>query len=263
MTPCQALAVASAGTALLLTAAKASATDGPGETRGLPCRPTIACTAEIVPSGALEVEAGSLTRSLSTGRQETFPFLLKLTLAKWVQVQVGSNGYTSAEGAPSMRFFDNLTAGAKFPLLDQGTYRPALAVSAAVGFPVASQDGQTVSDDLFFTAYVTKDIGPLHADFNAGVNAWGLNGTPEPQEWVALALSTSLPPPFGVMAEAYYFSGALPLETRDGGLLFAVSHSPRPWLTFDVGGDVGYFPSVRSFSAFVGMTIIPFVLWKG
>ena len=34
------------------------------------------------------------------------------------------------------------------------------------------------------------------------------------------------------------------------------------WLTFDVGGDVGFFPSTRAYSVFVGMSIIPAILWK-
>jgi hypothetical protein len=49
---------------------------------------------------------------------------------------------------------------------------------------------------------------------------------------------------------------------RDGGFLCAVSHSPRAWLMFDAGGDIGWYPSTRAFSLFVGMTLIPVVLWN-
>lgn len=52
------------------------------------------------------------------------------------------------------------------------------------------------------------------------------------------------------------------MAPRDGGFLFAFSHSPRTWLTFDVGGDLGFFPSTRAYSVFVGMSIIPVILWK-
>jgi hypothetical protein len=40
-----------------------------------------------------------------------------------------------------------------------------------------------------------------------------------------------------------------------------LSLTPKPWLVFDFGGDVGWFPSTRAHSLFLGMTIIPVVLW--
>jgi hypothetical protein len=64
------------------------------------------------------------------------------------------------------------------------------------------------------------------------------------------------------MAESYYFSDASPVATHDGGALFAVSVSPKPWLMFDLAGDVGYFPATRSASFFVGMSIVPVRLWQ-
>jgi hypothetical protein len=64
------------------------------------------------------------------------------------------------------------------------------------------------------------------------------------------------------MGEAYYFTDAAPVAPRDGGVLFAVSHSPRTWLVFDVGGDVGWFPSTRAYSVFVGASFIPAVFWR-
>jgi hypothetical protein len=82
------------------------------------------------------------------------------------------------------------------------------------------------------------------------------------QGLVALALTANIPPPFGVMGEAYYFSNAAPVAPRDGGFLFAFTHSPRSWLIFDMGADIGWFPSSRAYSLFVGMSIIPVVLWR-
>lgn len=238
--------------------------DQPGDTRGLPCRPTIACTAELVPPGAFEFEAGYLYRRLGGERQVSFPVLFKLTFAPWIQLQVGSNGYTSMEGPSSSRYFDDVTAGAKVNVLDQGKLRPAVSFSLAAGVPTVAESGYVRTYDALLTAYVTKDIGPFHADLNVGLNVWRLDGSPVPQEWVALAVSAPLPWPFGVMVESYYFTDAAPLAMRDGGFLFALSHSPKPWLTFDVGGDIGYFGAEangRAFSAFVGMSMVPFLLW--
>jgi hypothetical protein len=112
------------------------------------------------------------------------------------------------------------------------------------------------------TAYVTKDVGWVHADLNVGANAWRLDGAPLPQAWWALAVSIDLPDPLGAMVEGYYFTDAAPIAPRDGGFLFAISHNPRPWLMFDFGGDVGWFPSTRAYSVFVGMSVVPALLWK-
>jgi hypothetical protein len=115
--------------------------------------------------------------------------------------------------------------------------------------------------DAFFTLYATKDLGPIHADLNVGANFWRIDRDTKQQEWIALALSANLPRPFGVMVEGYYFADAAPLAQRDAGLLGAISLSPAPWLTFDFGGDLGAFPSQRDYSLFVGMSIVPVLLW--
>jgi len=247
----------------LLTSRLAPGADLPGDTRTLPCRPTIACTADLVQPGAFELEAGTLFRRLgATGRQWTFPFLAKLTAAEWFQLQVGSNGYSIAQGDVPAQFLDDAQIGGKFHVLDQGEIRPSLSFSATASIPTFRGEGYLRTYDAFFTAYITKDFGPLHADLNVGENVWRVEGDPRPQEFAALALSMNLPAPFGAMAESYYFTDATPVAVRDGGFLFAISHSPKPWLMFDFGGDVGMFPSTRSYSVFVGMSIVPVLLWR-
>jgi hypothetical protein len=248
--------------ALSFDPARAFALGPPGATRGLPCRPTIACTADIVPPGAFELEAGALFRHLADHeRRWSLPFLAKLTLTRWAQVQVGSNGATVADGSSPALFFDDVTAGLKVHGVDQTRQRPAISASATISIPAAPARGSERTYDAFFVLYVTKDLGPIHADLNFGANLWSIDHDTREQEWLALALSANLPPPFGVMIEGYYFAAAAPLAPRDGGLLGAVSLSPKPWLTFDFGGDVGAFPSTRDYSLFVGMSIVPVLLW--
>jgi hypothetical protein len=267
--PACVLAAAIVGVTAAPTARAAETPDA--RDRTLPCRPTIACTADIVPPGTVDLEAGVLYRSLgpsslthpaSATRQWTFPFLAKLTLAPWVQVQVGSNGLTEATGLTPQDYFDDLVVGAKFHLLDQSEWLPAVSLSAEASVPTFPGQGYLRTYDAFFTAYVTKDFGPVHADFNAAWNVWRLEGAPLSQGLAALALTANTPPPFGMMGEAYYFTDAAPVAPRDGGLLLAFTHSPRSWLVFDLGADVGWFPSTRAYSLFVGMAIIPVVLWR-
>ena len=47
-----------------------------------------------------------------------------------------------------------------------------------------------------------------------------------------------------------------------GGLLMALTHAPRRWLMFDLGVDVGTFARTRAASGFVGLTVVPAVLWR-
>jgi hypothetical protein len=68
-----------------------------------------------------------------------------------------------------------------------------------------------------------------------------------------------MPANFGVEVEGYYFFPAEPAASRDGGLRGAVTYSLRSWLVVDAGGDLGWFPSIRRFTAFAGITVIPVV----
>ena len=191
----------------------------------LPCRPTIACTADFVPPGVMELESGYIYRRLGDGaNQSSIPFLLKLTLLEWVQLQIGSNGPTVASAPSEARFFDDITVGLKFHLHDQTRHTPSISLSSTLSIPTFQATGYTRTYDALFTACVTKDFGWLHADWNVGGNVWRLEGPPLPQAWTALALSVPLPRHFGAMLEVYYFSDAAPVNPRDGGLLAAVSY---------------------------------------
>ena len=256
---------------LTLMGHRARAAESPGpDDKALPCRPTIACTADIVKPGSFELESGMLFRKLAGNvRQWSFPFLAKLTLTDWVQLQVGSNGFTTQWPGLAghldrdrARFFDDVQLGAKLHLVDQTTLAPSISFSAALSVPTVDAIGYVRTTDALFIGYVTKDIGPVHADLNVGLNALALDDTPAAQPWTALAISAEPIKRFGAMVEGYVFADARPYAHHDAGFLFALSASPRPWLVFDAGGDIGGFPDdSRVFSVFVGMTIVPVVLF--
>jgi hypothetical protein len=245
--------VATAALASLACAASARpslAAEWPNaETKALPCRPTIACTADLVPPGAFEIESGYLYRKIASGAgtqasQRSAPFLLKLTLAPWVQVQAGSNGYGVARGALPSQYLDDATLGVKAHLVDQSLRAPSLALSATASVPTfAAQLGYVRTYDALFTAYATKDFGPLHVDLNAGINVWRIEGAPLPQSFAALAFSTNLSPPFGIMAETYAFSDAAPVAARDGGVLVAHEDPARAEVTFVLAAAIAFADS--------------------
>jgi hypothetical protein len=128
--------------------------------------------------------------------------------------------------------------------------------------PTFAADGYVHNDNAVFVSYASKDLGPVHADWNVGLGALQLNGSPRVQEYTSLALSAALPANLGVDLEGYIFSKADPVAPHDGGLRAALTVAARPWLVFDAGGDVGFFPSVRGYSLFAGVTIIPVVFWR-
>jgi hypothetical protein len=247
-----------------LVTARAQAIDFPDASyKALPCRPTIACTADIVPPGVIELELGYLYRRLAHAvNQQSVPFLLKLTLSDWAQFQLGSNGPTFASMPVPARFFDDVTLGLKLHLIDQEPRVPSLSLSATASIPTRAAVGYLRTYDALFILYVTKDFAWLHADLNLGMNLWQLEATPRTQLWAALALSVALPRGFGPMLELYYFSDAAPVAPSDAGLLVALSYQPRNWVVFDAGFDVGFVAATRAVSAFVGMTFIPLDLWE-
>lgn len=193
--------------------------------------------------------------------QQSLPFLLKLSLARWAQLQIASNGQTFASPPSQARFFDDVTLGLKLHLADQSARAPSLSISFAASLPTTPQLGYTRTYDALGIIYVTKDLAWLHADLNLGLNLLALDTTPRPQPWIALALSVALPRGFGPMAELYYFSDVAPLAPADAGLLVALSWQPKHFLVLDAGADVGFIEKTRIASAFVGMTIIPIDLW--
>ncbi len=244
--------------ALVLTSVPALAVETPdARDHALPCRPTISCTADIAAPGTFEVELGWGASKGTFGSTRIVPFLLKQTLTKMLQLQVGSNGVTYGQPARNL-YFDNLFMGAKLHLADQDKWAPSFAVTALVGVPLNNVNGL----EALVTGHASKDIGPIHGDLNLGIAEVALDTTPVSQGFGAFALSASLPGSFGVAAEVYYFTDSPPLAPHDGGVRFVLTTAPKPWLVFDMGADAGFFPSVRAFTLFFGMTIVPVVFWR-
>jgi hypothetical protein len=225
------------------------------DTRALPCRPTIACTADLVAPGIVEVEAGVQWRRSPAETVFSTPMLLKLTLAEWGQLQIGTGGllYRSSYS------FDAVTAGLKLHLQEQTDGLPSVSVSFAAAVPTA-QPAQ--GSAALLATYLTKDLGWLHVDFNLGLNVFRPERDGRAQAWSALALSVALPHGWSPMVELYGFTDASPLVARDAGLLVAIAWQPMHWLVIDVGADVALLQQTRTLNAFVGFTATVFDLWE-
>jgi hypothetical protein len=223
----------------------------------LPCRPTITCTADIVPAGDLEIESGVVSRKQRTGFTLGAPVLLKYSMSHELQLQLGGNTLTAVRTQKRSTYFDNAVGGLKVHIVDQTEKRPSLAVSAALSVPTFRADGYERAYNGVFTAYATKDFGPIHLDLNLGVNAAGIDKVATGQGYAALAAETEFTTEFGAIVEGYVFSDAMPYVPEDAGIVFAFTHSPRSWLVFDAGGDISLYMSTRVYSTFFGATFIP------
>ncbi len=235
--------------------------DAPDDRHVSPCRPTVTCTADLAPPGTLEIELGDQLRRVDNGGalEETTPFLVKLPLAHWVEVQLGGNGYTVAPGA---HYFDNATVGAKLHVVDQGGQRPSLALTVTASIPTVAQRGYTRSYELFAVAHASKDYGKVHLDWNVGLALLQLEGSVVTQRFTAIAASYPLTGRLSATVEPHYFSDADPAAPRDIGAIAAIGYTIRPWLVLDGAVDV-VFADQASVAGLAGVSIAPVRLWGG
>jgi hypothetical protein len=253
---------------IVATASRAAAADDDEGMRVLPCRPTISCSADIVPPGALEIELGYAARRVSpSGFFHSQPLLVKLTLFTWLQVQLGTNGYVfpTGEVLRSLQYIDDVSVGLKTHFVDQTDVAPSLAASAALSIPTPYRnDTFPFAYDASFWLYASKDYGRVHIDLNGGLNVWQFDiGDRSLQPFVSLAGTVALPLGFGAMAEGYWFDYGGPIALRDAGLLMAGSYGPSRRVLFDAGVDVSFVPATRAYTLFAGVTFIPTRLWGG
>lgn len=228
------------------------------EIAALPCRPTIACMAEVVPAGTFEVEAGYGGRVASTGVSHSGQLLLKYSLLDRLQLQLATNNVFLVGDGLAARAFDGVMPGVKVLVNEQGTWAPSNAFSLHMMFPTQSFDrAAQTTIDLQGWWYLSRDFGPVHADLNVAGTLYDLGGRRTPQGLTALAISLSLGRGFGVFTEVYSTWGNAMAIPLDGGSLNGISFAPVDSLVIDVGGDVGFYWGTRTFTAFAGVTFVP------
>ena len=257
MTKPQVFAVVMAVVALPRVASAESESEDQVQT--LPCRPTIACTAEIVPAGAVEVETGYAQRRGGDAVANSGLALLKYSLTDAVQIQLGTNNLISAQGGDST-VLDGAYFGPKVVLHRQTELTPTLAVSALIMAPTRSGDAAvTRTTDAYLWAYASKDL-PLgiHADLNFGLNVLSFGDKPASQFVAALSTSRDIGHGVGAMLEGYTFEGGGDYASHDAGVLMALSYSLSPRIMFDAGGDVALYRDARSMTLFAGVTFVPY-----
>lgn len=221
----------------------------------LPCRPTVACTAQISAPGQLEIEAGVQDKRTTGSRVDSAPLLFKLSLNEHFQLQLGTPGPTLVSGAGAERYFDATQALAK---VAWGFGATTVGATAAVNLPTAA--GIERRTDALFALLASQDLIGFHADLNFGLNLLGIGDDAQRQEWVALSVSHDLPLDLTASVEGWHSTAAGQFADRDGGFLFSLGWSPATWICIDAGGDIA-FASDRRFSVFAGVTFAAARLW--
>lgn len=243
------------------TSVSASSAGGDDDApQALPCRPTIACTAEIVPAGNFEFELGVARRrgAIGAGATDSLPLLAKYSVTDHVQLQLGTNNVIVANPDGSSTTLDGVFGGPKVVLIDGEGHVPTVAVSAFLGAPTRHDAGATVSTyDAYVWGYASTDVAGVHADLNLGIDILGLTDHPGAQGVAALSLSHDLAAGFGVMLEGYTFQGGGSHADHDAGILSGITYAPVPQIMFDLGGDVGLYRDTRRATLFAGVTFVP------
>jgi hypothetical protein len=215
----------------------------------------------------MEIEVGySARRVRPNGYIHAQPLLVKLTLFQWLQAQLGTNGYvvTSGDVSRSLHYLDDVSYGLKARLLEQTELGPSIAMSASLSVPTPYRNESfPLAYDASFWAYVSKDFGPVHIDWNGGINVWQFDIPDRTlQPFVSLATTMALPLGLGAMAESYWFDYGGPIALKDTGILLAGSYSPSSRILFDAGVDLSLVPATREYTLFAGVTFIPARLWE-
>jgi hypothetical protein len=219
----------------------------------LPCRPTVACTADIVPAGVVEVETGTLSRFAAQSALAV-PILAKLSLSSWFQAQLGTNGLSSSSTGT---FVDLVTGIGKFRVLEQGDWNPSVAFTLGGSLAVKPESATYAPTQGFQAgALASRDFGRFHVDVNGGYSADVGDKTLTHTGWGAVSTSLTWNRWIGTFHEVYYLGAPRPRVPQDGGFLFGIAYSPRPEFMLDLGADIGFFPDDRAVSAFFGVTAV-------
>ena len=147
--------------------------------------------AEPVAFPESELDVGTTYEKSSDNKHFGFPIALTQGVLETLQVNVGLGGQTDEQletgSSNTESGFQDLTAGAKWKVLDQSDYLPALALVPTVKFPTADKDkglgsGKT---DYDFTVTATRsitDISNFH--FNVGYSWIGGSDSEDASDFV-------------------------------------------------------------------------------
>ncbi|HEY8710256.1 MAG TPA: transporter [Burkholderiaceae bacterium] len=225
-----------------------------------PYRPSVSNPAQLPAPGQLELELGGLRTRSDASHRDSLPYLFKLAFNPQWGVLVGGEAHVWMRDASgrSQGLGDTTVVLKRAWIVDGAT-----AFGMELGAKLATANDRIGSGRADYTVNTiySRDLGPVHMDANLNAARLGLvdPGSARTQLGASASFSTALPGPWALTGEV---SG-----TRRAGadsslqLLTALTYSPNPRLTFDVGMTRALRPAPAATSLFAGVVFPIARLW--
>jgi Putative MetA-pathway of phenol degradation len=208
------------------------------ETRISPDRPTVSNNADIVPPGALQLEAGLVYQqerfaARPTERRFSFEGTLRVGLLETLEVRLFGEPFVALRGEDNPTGQGDFGLSLKCRLLGapEGTAWPALAVQPLVIFPTGKDHILSDRTSFGLIGIASADLpAALHVDANAGIIAVGQKDPSGflPQGLVSAVLSWAALERLSLWGEVFFFSpaqrGGRSQLGLDAGLMYFVTN---------------------------------------
>lgn len=209
----------------------------------IPSRPTIASATDPTECGVVEAEYGFESLWPGAGaRRDDFTGGLRVGLTRNLDFHWSSGDYLSLSDSTGTRSgMGDSWLGLKYRFLMQTKNRPSLGVFYSAKIPSASAAlGGSGQADHALAFLVSKDIHPLHFDFNVIPQFVGRVGGGFDHN-VGFALSTWLPltKKLSLVAEPYGFTGLNQNTPAYASVMAGFCYQVKPRFFVDTGIDFG------------------------
>jgi len=226
----------------------------------VPSRPTVSNATDTTRCGVVEIEYGLERQWPGDGaNRDDLSGGMRMGLTRKLDFHYASADFLHLMNQDGDRTgFGDTLLGLKYRLLEQGHYRPALGFFYSAKVPTASVINRLGSGEFDHSAslLVSKDLHPLHFDFNLTPFFAGRPGRPGMDHDIGFALSCWAPltPRLNLIGEGY---GANALNTDTpafASTTLALGYALPPRLVLDTGIDVGVTAGAPRKRVFVGIT---------
>ncbi|HEY6944911.1 MAG TPA: hypothetical protein VI431_07200 [Candidatus Acidoferrum sp.] len=215
----------------------------------VPNRPTFASTAEMVQTGAFEIEYGL---EVAEGHQN-INGLLKWGAVKNLELWFLNNPIERDTGTAGL---GDSGAGFKFKLFAEKNARPTLSLLYVATIPSARPQLGAGAMQHLAQVLVSKDFGKHHFDANEGIQFVGRPGGSgfDRRYFTALSYSHPLSEKWAYTAEIAGFSRAGAQNPATMTILAAPTYNASSRLVIDGGAYVAAYGNLPRVTFFLGLT---------